>query len=342
MSYLYKKTGDRFAMFKGNVVRYELESVLIAVYNETTNKLILKSTNGTDFSQSSSISAFPRSISDITYSNQLDKFVAVGNGWTAGALKPLIIHSEGSSNWQIATNSLNNGDNLQSIVYSEDLGIFVSVGTNLPIWSTDGINWTKSTTPTFGGHTDVIWVSSLSKFLAVKSTSSPYIAESFDGKNWSTYTGLPIIDVAYSDTLNLFVGIADSIGDFCVSATGSTWTDLGLTMSVPITFTDIAWSPVEEVFVAVGVASTYPSNPARQVAYSYDGYTWATASCPPNDWIRVIWSNEFQSFYATPIGNYNQSETFMKSTDGINWTEIISGSFSGGNVRAIASGKYIL
>lgn len=328
-------------MWKGNVVRYELESVLVAFYNSGFNALVLKSTDGTNFSQSDTISTTARTINDVVYSNNLDKFVAVGNGSTLYSLNPIILHSESSNNWTIATNSSSFTNNLQSICYSETLGRFVAVGnSNAPLWSDNGINWTISSSGQ--ASLDVIWIDSLSKFVSTRVSGSPYIQMSDDGKNWTTYTGLAVQDIAYSDTLNLFVGINTSISDFCVSATGSSWTDLGLTMSVSISFRDVAWSPIEEMFVAVGVASDYPASPARQVAYSYDGYTWGTASCPPNDWTRVIWSNEFESFFATTLGNYNQAETFMKSSDGINWTEIISGSFSGGTVFGIASGKYIL
>jgi hypothetical protein len=332
MAYLYKKTGGKYPMWKGNVVRYELESVLVAFYNAGLNNLILKSTDGTNFSQSGTVSF--GSISDSVYSKNLDRFVAVGSG-------NKILYSNGSTDWNIVTSSVSPSNIIQSVCYSESLGRFVAVtNTEPPLWSNDGINWTfaLSGQPSL----DVIWIDSLSKFVSTRVSGSPYVQMSDDGKNWTTYTGLAVQDIAYSDTLNLFVGINTSISDFCVSATGSSWTDLGLTMSVPISFRDVAWSPIEEIFVAVGVASDYPASPARQVAYSYDGYIWGTASCPPNDWIRVIWSDEFESFFATTLGNYNQAETFMKSSDGINWTEIISGSFSGGAVLAIASGKYIL
>ena len=191
-----------------------------------------------------------------------------------------------------------------SVTYGNGMFVAVSADSNVAAYSTDGIEWTKTTIPAY------LWSSVTygdGKFVAVSTVDSNVAAYSTDGINW-TQTTLPASirwrSVAYGD--GKFVAVADSSSDVAAYSTdGINWTQTTLPVSA-------GWYSVtygNGKFVSLAYNSDV-------VAYSTDGITWVQATLPVSaKWYFVAYGDG--KFVAV---TYN-SDVAAYSTDGINWTQ---------------------
>ena len=122
--------------------------------------------------------------------------------------------------------------------------------------------------------------------------------------------------VCWSSFLNLFVAVGsgdyNSINRIMTSTNGINWTlRLGTEYN---NWTSVCWAPAINQFIAVANSGN------NRVMTSVDGINWKTQLCHNNDWIRVVWSDDFN--VAVAICNNYATSKIMYSTNGSNWIPI--------------------
>ena len=237
----------------------------------------------------------------------------------------------GSGNWTVVANSPFT-DSIKDIAWGNNKFVALkSVGSAPYIaYSADGINWT-ATNSTFRGNA-VVWGND--KFVAVSSSG---IAYSADGINWTVVENalsFPASGVAYGNGKFVAGGGGTTRTPFIAYSTdGINWitaNDVTSIFEYPGYFdspiNDICWGG--DKFVAVGY---------DRIGYSSDGINWTAANNPQMSRIySIAWSGS--RFVAV---GYNG---MAYSTNGVNWTkvnysEFISGIFSGGYFNSITWGN---
>ena len=118
-----------------------------------------------------------------------------------------------------------------SVAWSPELGMFVSLGSSIK-YSYDGLTWNSATPATTGtsgadAHT-IVWVPQFRAFVATQSLGSPRARISFDGRNWSSLTGMPTATWAnsvWSPELGILVVVsaAGTTGTVAVSRPVGLW-----------------------------------------------------------------------------------------------------------------------
>jgi len=227
---------------------------------------------------------------------------------------------------------------LNDIVYSEELELFVAVGAadgvdGYILTSSDGYRWTERA----GGAKNVTlngvaWSPSLTLFVAVGENDGgdSYIVTSPDGTTW-TERASPSVegmnDVTWSVDLSLFCAVGDDDGadaTIYTSSNGTAWTERANGLAFDLFA--VTWSPALTLFCAVGQNNAGGS---PYIITSPDGTTWTTrtAAAAFNGllWFGVAWSPELAMFVAggnsTPIGGAPYSSPMAYSTDGTTWTQ---------------------
>ena len=217
-------------------------------------------------------------------------------------------------------------------IYSHDVcygnGKYIVVLDYLFAYSTDGINWTK----TSNGLSDSPWSSicyGKDKYVAVAPYSEIFVYSS-DGINWTeTSNGLSSrvwISICYGK--DKYVAVSQS-NTFAYSSDGINWTETTNGLS------NREWMSIcygKDKYVAVS------SNNSNTFVYSTDGITWigTTNGLSSRHWQSICYGNDKYVAVA-----YN-SNTFAYSSDGINWTEISNGlSKNGWNSICYGNGKYV-
>ena len=203
-------------------------------------------------------------------SEKLYKQNKVVYNWEPRGLDPdFVVDSLPSGNTLLLTGSprvLPAWKNWSSVCYGD--GKFVTVANgDIAAYSTDGVNWTKSTLPA-----NVTWSSVCygdDKFVAMADYNQNIAAYSTDGVNW-TQTTLPASEywraVCYSDD-GIFVAVSSEI-IAAYSTDGINWTKSTLPA-------DGGWNSVcygGGIFVAVSSEII--------AAYSTDGVDWTQATIP--------------------------------------------------------------
>lgn len=227
------------------------------------------------------------------------------------------------STW-VATTAWPTSINAQSVCWSPELGIFVSVGSTGTLiraaTSPDGIIWTPRTTPESNAYSSVCWSSALGLFCAVSTSGTNRVMTSSDGINWipRLVTATSWKAVCWSPELGLFVAVSSSSGATMYSSNGSTWT-AGTGTTGTYLFQNVCWSSELGIFLAVG---------AGGVATSTNGTTWteaAVASIVMTSNCGLCWSPDLGIFVVTT----DSSGLFATSTNGTTWTTRTSPSTSG-------------
>jgi hypothetical protein len=229
-----------------------------------------------------------------------------------------------------------NTNNLTSLVWSSELGIFVAVasaGTNRVATSGDGINWTPQTAATPNEWRSVCWSPELSIFCAVGSSagSNNNVMTSSNGTSWISRTtpssDTTYYDVCWSSERGIFVSVSVSGSNrVMTSPSGVTWTDVNVGSGN--SWGNIAWSPELSLFVAIsGGPSSGPSN-----IYSSNGSNWSISSLPNPGaaWADLKWIPELSFFYAVA---HTGGCRGALSYDGINWTNLTTNLTSVANNR---------
>ena len=180
----------------------------------------------------------PGTLNGITYSEELNLFVAVGD---------MIITSSNGYDWNLEDFTLGNDESLLSVCYSEELNLFVAVGKQ---GTSNGILYTSS-----NGHdwnlilttkklNDVVYSEDLSLFIAVGDFK---ILTSSDGVNWNeTSINTYLNGITYSKELNLFVAVGHQW--IYTSSDGVNWNEIQITRYLQ----KVCYSNVLNQFVAIG------------------------------------------------------------------------------------------
>ena len=195
-------------------------------------------------------------------------------------------------------------NNLTSICYGN--GKFVAVGSSgkdSGLYSTDGITWNTSNTPT-GSFNTICYGNG--KFVAVGGTYRNTAIYSTDGITWNTST-LPATGnwqaLAYGN--NRFVTADFASNAAAYSTDGITWTK----STMPYSSSWISMCYGNGKFVCA-------RNGSSGIAYSTDGITWLSNSTPSmSSWQSICYGNG--KFVI--VAGYT---TVAYSSDAITWTEV--------------------
>ena len=223
------------------------------------------------------------------------------------------------SNWYSRTSSADISWN--SICWSSNLGIFVSVGssnsTNGVMTSLNGKDWTEQTSAANNNWKYICWSPDLNLFVAVSSTGTGNrVMTSTNGTTWTSQTSASDnnwTSVCWSSLLTLFVAVSSSGTDdrVMISSDGINWTSQ--TSASDNNWTSICWSPELALFVAVASSGT-----GNRVMTSTNGTTWTSrTSSVDNNWTSVCWSSDMSLFVA--VSSSGASNRVMTSLDGTTW-----------------------
>jgi hypothetical protein len=284
-------------------------------------------------------------IEDITYSESLDRYVAVGHNGKGS------VSSDGAETW-ISTTMQVGVSNLTSVARSESLGKFVAIGDDgKGSYSTDGIGWTPIPDTTFGSsHIYAVAFSEVTgRFIMVGGAGK--FAYSDDGVNWTggTLTGGNHYAVTYSESLGRWVATGGNDGSYSDN-NGVTWTviaDLnmsGVTRSAGVTFSEslgrfvvtgwifagnglasyssdgINWTSITAGFGtahAYGVVSVagwgfFMVRGSAGLSYSPDGITWSSLTPSfPDTMLSIVYADTLTQFVAVGLngdGSYGFKE----------------------------------
>lgn len=240
-------------------------------------------------------------LKDVTYSEEVGVYVAVGNSGT-------IIISKNGEDWDIAQYVANEKQPLHSVAYSNDIHLFVAVGEHgFIVTSPDGEKWTEREIDFTHAFSCVIYAQG--RFIATANYA--YEAISTDGVNWT------IIDVAttftkitYVPELNSYFGVNGSENIF-KSADGETWTYQTIEYQSSTDFESITYADNLHLLVAVGYV----------VATSADGVTWnITEPFYSAKYYTVEYSKNISLLL---LGGQKNAEVFLAySIDAVDWQEV--------------------
>ena len=195
--------------------------------------------------------------------------------WVAVTSDGAIFYSYNGTDWNICEFDTDIIANFQGITYSEDLGIFVAVGSFVSnnncrlASSSDGIHWINR-----GNYVKSLYAVTFSKELQIfVAVGEQRIIASADGIEWvekaSPY--YTFYSVVYSETLEMFIAVGERA--LFSSADGESWTDILTSDMSGIDFKSVIFSERLGLFVAVGVKFV-DSEPYFACIKSSDGASW--------------------------------------------------------------------
>ena len=140
-------------------------------------------------------------------------------------------------------------------------------------YSTDGINWTASTTSGDIDLASIAWNGSYWLAVGGNTTTSPNVLQSYDGINWSETVNVGG-DGTYLSALcwNGSFWVMSGNSYTYTSTDAITWTS-SIALSDGQSFSEIAWDGSK--FIAV----SYDNPSLNTIYYGYDGLTWAPGNC---------------------------------------------------------------
>jgi hypothetical protein len=215
--------------------------------------------------------------------------------------------------------------NLNSIVWSKELNLFVAVGGNVVFYSNNGIDWSNNdislNNGVFTNLTCITWSKELGIFVVISSHQvDNLVYYSNDGKNWfSTPSGFNNTwrGCCWSPELSLFLAVSwlGSVGQvgelerIMTSPDGINWTlrnNPSLSSNQGLACT---WSSKLGLFVFIG----------NVIFTSSDGINWTQRAQDltiGENYRSIVWSPELQLFVAPALG---AEQRVIVSNDGINW-----------------------
>jgi hypothetical protein len=232
-----------------------------------------------------------------------------------------------------------------TLSYSPSLDIWVAASSDVILYSTDTITWTRATYSAPAGFSlrKIIWNPIIKKFVGVGMNGT--LAMSSDGINWTTScvggypnywdisvnsAGLMMIAgfnvytncVSYSssDGVSWTLGgtVTATTGLIAIACSGTVFaiaTDDGVfTSTNGVAWTNRGVYPLDSITFANGLFFT-PSTTTSSYYTSSDGITWDTHSMPASEKVRNV-------TYAGFFGKYfsNSASGMQTSLDGISWT----------------------
>ena len=240
----------------------------------------------------------------ITWSPELGLFAAAGLSGTPG-----VMTSPDGITWTSRATPVN--IQWQDILWCKELGLFVAVawtGTaNQVMYSSDGINWAFSATPSpTKNWRGMTWSKELGLLVAVGYDPGQNVMTSPDGITWtlrSTSVFLNLNTVAWSPELRMFAAHGDN--NNCYSYDGITWTivEPGFTA---LNLSKMVWVPQFRAFVLTAGNIT-----TGTAGISYDGINFTVLTVPDGQWSALDWSPELGILLAG--SNSNLGDNVMTS-----------------------------
>lgn len=264
----------------------------------------------------------------VTYSPDLNLFVAVGAGNGDGATGNFVMTSPDGFSWTAQTAPAP-GTALRrygSVCWSPSLGLFVAVGngtTNQIITSPNGIAWTAQTPASVFNLNCVAWSETLGIFVAAGgdgTTNSPTnkIQTSTDGVVWTNRTSPQTqswLAIIWADSIGKFVmvgGTTFATYRAAYSFNGTSWT--GVSDAASSVRDVVAWSESLSLFI-----STHSNTDQVGIA-SPDGVTWTRYISIPRA-SGMAWSDVIGSFLTVGTPENSEFNKSYYSFDGFGWVQ---------------------
>ena len=211
---------------------------------------------------------------------------------------------------------------LYRVCYSEDLNLFVAVGSSGTILtSPDGINWTQRSTDIGTIQLNyVYWCEQKNLFVIVG--NGGVVLTSPDGINWTQRTSgvsTGVWCITYSEEKDLFIAVGYS-GTIITSSDGITWTSQ--TSGVSSVFRGVTYSKKLDLFVIVGGSGI--------ILTSSDGITWTQRTSGVSTQLWGIYYSKEKNIFITA----GDSGVILISSDAIIWRSEISHVST--NLRAVS------
>jgi hypothetical protein len=196
----------------------------------------------------------------------------------------------------------------RSVTYGN--GKYVAVGstTDKAAISTDGITWTTSNLPVSAAWRSITYNNGV--FVAIATTT--IAATSPDGVTWTARVipnAANWVQVTYGDNKFVAVSSTNAVAAYSTN-NGETWT--AFTLPVGLTPSSISYGA--GIFLVVSSNSI-----GTQYATSTDGITWTLRNLPTNA-LGFSYYGLNSIIYANGVFAALGGSTFIKSSDGINWT----------------------
>lgn len=292
---------------------------------------ILTSADGTNWSQIPQVAA--TGLSSIAYGNR--QFVAVGSPGT-------VMSSADGTNWTLQSSG--RGQALNSITYAQ--GLFAAVGVNGGILtSPDAVTWTSRNAEPVD-FTDFLAVGyGDGKFIALAPYAAGASQTSLDGTTWIDTPFNPGFGNAITCATNglfIAVGAQGFFGSVMLSTNGTDWVNEGWLSEILQVLNGVCYA--EGHFVAVGNAGT--------ILVSVDGSNWTQQGADVHvlfgtnisELTAVTWGNK--QFLASrsrsfQVGNIGSPGALLRSSDGITWSNVLSGSTPGLHSVCYGGGNFV-
>ena len=154
-------------------------------------------------------------MNDVTYSKELNLFIAVGNSGT-------ILTSSDGTTWTSVTSGIS--QNLLGVCYSSKRSLFVAVGSSGKILtSSNGTTWTSRTSGTTESLNSVAYIENYKLFFVVGLSGT--IITSPNGTTWTNVNSgvtVGLQGIAYSPRMRMFIITSES-NNILVSFDGKNW-----------------------------------------------------------------------------------------------------------------------
>ena len=271
------------------------------------------------FSNYSLINVNNAAWTSLIWVSELQLYIAVASSNSTTTNR--IMTSPDGKTWTMITDTLIQGYNFQSVVWSSDLQLLVAINSNTNnyriVTSIDGINWY----PQFNSSIDYNWISmiyslELNLFVAISndSTTAGRIMVSNTGYNWilvNNNTSITYQSIIWVDNLNLFIVTTNSLTiPFYISKDGYNWSSSNININnVTSAFKDICWSKELNMIIAL-------TSSENTLYYSYDAYNWNSLYIPfsTSSLRKIYWISELRIFLILPNNNY-----IYYSNNGLKW-----------------------
>jgi hypothetical protein len=345
--------------------------------NENSLDTLKYSTNGSNWFTATNTGFYGNNsvngCRDLTYSSQLNKWVAVGAGYGGGAR--CILNSTDGINWSNATNATNiGGINPALAITWSGSNYIVSSGlaTTLTYYSTDGNNWTNTTITDnavilgFGNQTNLIpqnspilvqignnFTGAGPTFARANGSSNVRYSED-NGVTWTTssvpdFNDIPLC-LAYNGDYWLMGGCnggGTSTGPNRTikrSTDGKYWVN---TSNTEFEVACMALAYGNNLWVAVGVVTATQGTLAT-IKYSTNGWNWnnitgTTGFLTANDYFARYSSVSYANGVWIAGGRCNtvtDGAQVLRSTNGIHWTKATTPNTAlTGNIQGLAYGN---
>ena len=241
-----------------------------------------------------------------SFANSASVLISVGS---------VIMVSKNGLDFEILGYTLEN--ELTDVVYADDLNLFVAVGKDIVMTSSDGFSWNKITVPGLAanGPAKIAYSKPLHKFVTIQEETVTGIWTSTNGTNW-THSDAEVSgrSIVYCGFLNKFFAVGRN--DIFSSADGTSW----VAQSGYSELKDICVNEQQEILMVV-TDNTYES-----IAYytSTDGINWNSGQ-----WEEVYGFENINVTYSKILGLYIVAGNYFHgrghfviktSFDGSSWT----------------------